>query len=214
MGYGTFSEALKTVSLYSNDSTELDDLQDIYSIVAKTGKAPLVPMTKAEYYANWIKKHQATAAQNAAQIKSIRDSKDPYLDEETKKKMAEQYESLIAIEEQFISAIIAVRNRLSPEQLAKPALTGEESGAYFETPSFDESRFYILKHNPDYYNTKLPKAALQLYSIALHGGQKVLYYQFKQTDARKAVDQLFFDELQRISAIGLLEQNFKPLIQN
>lgn len=199
---------------FAIDSTQLDSYEHIYCIVAKNNIAPLIPMTKAEYYENWIKKYKASANEFAAKVKEVYGSKDPNIDADTKKKMAAMYEGQKKIQEDFIAAIEKTRKRLSADQLAKPAFMREETGDYFEAPDFEQSHFYILKHNPAYYNTKLPKAALQLFSIDLYGGGNVLTYQFKQSDPRKAVDQHFFDEMQRINAIDLLVKKFQPLINN
>ena len=70
------------LDILTNDSAELHALDHIYCIVAKNNIAPLIPMTKAEYYANWIKKRQATIRDLNAKIKEVNDNKDPNLDAE------------------------------------------------------------------------------------------------------------------------------------
>ena len=193
------------------DTSNLDAINHVYRVIARKGIVPVIFMTKKEYYSNWIKKLQFDMTENEKQVKIIYNSKDPYLDANTKKKMSEMYEQLKNGAANNISAIENVRKNLTPEQLAKPAVFREEQGKYIEMPDFLSNEFYILKPNPDYFNTNLPKSSVQLCSIDFYtSGQN---YKQKQQDPRRTVDQKFVDEIFNMKAIELVTKKIQPLIK-
>ena len=198
----------------TNDTSNLYLINHVYRVIARQGIAPVIVMTKKEYYSNWIKKLQFDMIENDKQIKRVNNSKDPYLDTDTKKKMSEMYQALKNVAAKNISAIEEVRKSLTSDQLAKPAVFREEQGKYIEVTDFFKNEFYILKPNPDYFNTNLPKSSVQLCSIDFYTGiQRYRKSQRDQQDPRSAVDQKFVDEILRMKAIELITQKIQPLVK-
>ncbi len=199
-------------AMFTHDTVEVEKINHVYRIIAKPGIAPLIAMSKKEYFSNWIKKLQFEVTENDRQIKKISNAKDPYLDAGAKKQMCTMYEELKKNAAENISAIENVRKHLTPKQLAKPSVFHEEEGVYIETPDFLKNEFYILKLNPDYFNTQLPRASFQLCCIDFT--TLGVWYGAKMKDPRYAPYHKFVEEIVRMKAFELITQKVQPLIKN
>lgn len=198
-------------SVLAYDTTELEQVDRIIRVVAKPGVAPIVPMTKQEYYDNNIQVLRHTIAENQKIIDDTRASKD--LDEATKKQMYEMYEGQKKIAADIIAVINATKSAHSKEALSKPAISHEEDGRYIDSPpDFSQGEQYVIKPNPAYFNFKLATTDLQLCSIvfSIKGqtrGKEV-------TDLRFIADQQFTNHLFEMDAIGIATKKMQPLIKN
>jgi hypothetical protein len=205
--YGGFRNGSK---VFAYDTSELEELDYVYRVIAKPGLAPVVPMTKQEYFTNHKKKLRIDMEDNDLKIKSLAKTADPNLDAATKQKLIDMYEQMKEYDSKIILSIEEVEKTHTSEQLKKPAVFREEQGKYIETPDFMQSEFYILKPNPDYFNFNLPKSSLQLCSIKFTTWG--LHYGDVQSDQLKATYQNFINELFRMDVMKLVTEKMQTLM--
>jgi hypothetical protein len=179
---------------------------DQYRMLYKPGKPPFIMISKKEYYEKWKKYYLQQMQQketvidaNSAEMKQMAGGD----------KMIAQEKKMARTDDVFVNKIKGILRSKSAAELARPAIAGEEQGAYFEQiiPNSDHAA-YIIKANPAYHNPALPLYAPQVITIHLN------YFKRKRSNEGgwNYHAEAVYKELERIKIMDLLAEKLQPMI--
>ena len=177
----------------------------LYRTVTKPGKRPYLIMPKAEYYEKWKIKYRKQIA-GAEMDKSILAELDKLSGNTA---ATDQQNKMIALYQGYINKIDAILRSKSAQELAKPALSGEELGEYYERNSNENGHplFYIVKPNLPYYNNKLPRHSPQVITISF-----MHTFMLDPDGNKNKADLAFYEAIQDSKLMDSLAEKLKPLI--
>jgi len=210
-GYWEFYQTLINGNKrYTNSLNNIGTVSVIYRIISKPGAVPYLVMTKKEYYEGWIAKYHNTIAGYDKQIALFRNSTDPNLEAEDRRKNIELDESLKKSVVDKLNALAALLKSKTTDELLKPAISGEEEGVFYATIQDPYTQYYVLKPNYVYYDSKAPKWKPQLFTIVFRTGDM---YNGQARNTASEPDKNFVMELKRMGAIDLLTQYLQPMLK-
>jgi hypothetical protein len=174
-----------------------------YRTLTKSGKLPYVVMRKKEYYEKWKMKHGKAIEGLQQNIIDIAKQEQEIGNNDVSKICLQT----IGTYKSYIKKIDAILQSKSAEDLAKPALAGEENGEYFEGGGKENSKYYVIKPDASYHNSKLPKNSPQVITIALQ-------YAVNEDNSGNEhyKDEIFYKAIESSKIIDLLAEKLKPMI--
>jgi len=134
-------------------------------LITYDGKLPFIPFTKGEYLVLKIPLLQKAYEEGKESLKSI-DTTDAY-----GKRTFDEAQEFVKEKEKLLNETIELQKTLSAEELAQPAIidAGESKSQFrgFKSET-DRNINHLVKPNPDYYDTNLPKWVPQFICVTIH----------------------------------------------
>jgi hypothetical protein len=160
-------------------------------------------MSKKEYYEKWKTKHGKEIAGLQQDVAGIAKQEKETGNNDVSKICLQT----IDLYKFYIRQIDAILLSKSRAELAMPAFGGEENGAYYDSSTKENPKYYIIKPDLSYYNKKLPKYSAQVITISLQYAVNE-----DKNGAEKYNDEIFYKALENSKIVDLLTEKLKPVI--